>query len=127
MGFIISDLGDSNRTLAVNFWNWRPTVEIIRSAALIDEERLQQLHEQCSFVRVDLTEARAIAKVLRETVLPSISPGSRLLLDGSVTPAPDDFVFHREDHELHENYSATQAWLTEFTEFCEVCSGFNVG
>ena len=124
MGFSLTDLADSERIVFVNFWNWRPTVEIIRAAGLLDTNRLEGLHQQISATRVSTDEARAIARHLRETVLPSLPSDARVLLDGSSTTDPDDGTFYRDPSEADRNYSATRSWLETFAVFCESCSGF---
>ena len=124
MGFDITDLADSKRIVFVNFWNWRPTVELIRAAGLLDAQRLEGLHQQCSATRISTDEARAIARHLRDVVLPNLPAESRVLLDGTSTTEPDDLAFHRDPSESDRNYSATRSWLETFTTFCESCSGF---
>jgi len=125
MSFHLTDLGNEER-IFVNFWNWHPTVEILRRAGLLDEERLEELHVQISRARVTKDEARAIARHLRENVLPSLPETARVLLDGSVTTAPDDGTFHKLPEDSHKNYSATRRWLETFASFCETCDGFEV-
>ena len=78
MGFDITDLADSKRIVFVNFWNWHPTVELIRAADLLDPQRLDGLHQQCSATRISTDEARAIARYLREVVLPKLVSESRV-------------------------------------------------
>ena len=124
MGFDITDLADSRRIVFVNFWNWRPTVELIRAAGLLDAPRLEGLQQQCSATRISTNEARAIARHLRDTVLPMLASESRVLLDGTSTAAPDGLTFHRAPSESHRNYSTTHSWLETFATFCESCSGF---
>jgi hypothetical protein len=124
MGFDITDLANPERTVSVNFWNWRPTVEIIREAGLLDVQRLDGLHQQFSGTRITTDEARAIASHLRAIVLPSLTSGARVLIDGTSTTEPDDGTFHRDPSEVDRNYSASRSWLEMFATFCESCSGF---
>ena len=126
MGFDITDLADSRRIVFVNFWNWRPTVELIRAAGLLDAPRLEGLQQQCSATHISTNEARAIARHLREAVLPTLAPESRVLLDGTSTAESDDFAFHNDPGESDRNYSATRSWLETFATFCESCSGFEL-
>src|SRR3954466_11537677 len=109
MGFDITDLGNTERIVFVNFWNWHPTVELIRTAKLLDAGRLDGLHQQCCATCVSREEARAIARHLRETVLPSVPSDARVLLDGTVTSAPDDGTFYRDPSDADRNYSATRS------------------
>ena len=124
MGFAITDLSDPEQIIFVNFWNWHPTVEIIRRTGLIDAQRLEGLHQQISATCVTTDEARAIARHLRDIVLPALSPQARVLLDGSSTTEPDDGTLHRDPSELDRNYGASHTWLETFATFCESCSGF---
>src|SRR4029453_1378893 len=114
MGFDITDLADPKRIVFVNFWNWRPTVELIRAAGLLDAQRLEGLHQQCSATRISTDEARAIARHLRDTVLPTLASESRVLLDGTSTTEPDDLTFHRDPTDSHRNYNAPRSWLEDF-------------
>ena len=111
MGFDLIDIGDAGRILVVNFWNWRPTVEILSHAALLDEERLAVLRKHFSATRIAKEEARGIARYLRENILPTLA-------------IPDKEEYQRSPEEFHKNYSSTRAWLEAFAEFCEACEGF---
>jgi hypothetical protein len=126
MGFNLTDVGNDRRIIFVNFWNWRPTVEVLRQAGLLDEERLAELGMQFSRTRVTKDEARAIAHHLREKVLPSLPQAARILLDGSVTTEPDDGTFYKSPQDFHRNYGAIRSWLEEFASFCETCDGFEL-
>ena len=126
MGFDLKDIGDEERIIFVNFWNWRPTVEVLSRAGLLDEKRLAELHEQCSPTRVTKDEARAIAHYLREKVLPSLPQTGRILLDGSITTTPDDGTFYKSPEDSHKNYGAMHSWLEKFASFCETCDGFEL-
>jgi hypothetical protein len=125
MGFIITDLADDKRVLFVNFWNWRPTVELIRSMEVVDSARLELMHLQCVGTTVSEDEARKIAQSLRAGVLTNLHGGERVELDLSVTSEPDDGVFHH-GADFDRNYSASLDWLTRFAQFCLECRGFSV-
>ena len=58
MGFIITDLADKTKTLPVNFWNWHPTVELVRSIGAVDAERIEFMHQQCVGATVTEAEVR---------------------------------------------------------------------
>jgi len=126
MGFALTDIGNRERITFVNFWNWRPTVEVLRQAELLDEERLVGLHEQFSCTQVTKDEARAIAHYLREKVLPSLPQAGRILFDGSITLAPDDGTFYKSPEDFHKNYGAVRSWLETSASFCETCDGFEL-
>ncbi len=67
-----------------------------------------------------------VADAIEAQVLPGLAAGARVLLDGSATPAPDDFVMHTEPESVWRNYSASREALVEFVQFCRSCSGFTV-
>ncbi|SEG67405.1 hypothetical protein SAMN05444920_103869 [Nonomuraea solani] len=102
------------RSLHVNAWNWRPTLELLESSGVVDAETAELLGYNIS---VDLSgeDAQRIATFL-EGHLAAIPADGRVLLDGSVTTEPDTFAFHRDD--LARNYSATAEWLARFRDFC---------
>jgi hypothetical protein len=126
MTFNLTDIGNDKRIIFVNFWNWRPTVEVLSRAGLSDEKRLAELSMQFSRARVTKDDARAIAHHLREKVLPNLPQAARILLDGSVTTAPDDGTFYKSPEDFHRNYGAIRSWLEEFASFCETCDGFEL-
>lgn len=126
MGYDLTDRADEDRILFVNAWNWRPTVEIVRRAGLLDAPRLEGLVQQCSATLVLADEARAIARHLREAVLPSLSTDARIRLDGRVTDEPDDGTLYRRPDEFDRNYGATRTWLESFAAFCEASDGFEL-
>ncbi len=111
MGFDLVDIANPDRVLVVNFWNWRPTVEILRQAALLDPERLSVLHDHYGETHISQKEARNIAKYLKSNILPALAN-------------PDCGEFQRSPQEFHKNYSSTRSWLEAFVEFCEKCGGF---
>lgn len=106
------------RTLGVNAWNWRPALELLESAGVLDAETAELLGYNI-LVELGGEDARRIAAFL-DSYLSTAPAGGRILLDGSVTTEPDTFEFHRDD--LARNYSATVEWLTRFREFCHAAT-----
>ncbi len=125
MGVTVTDLADAGRSERVNWWNWRPTVELLRASTLFDDEQLIMFDLGVGEATAD--QARAFAHHLGAEVLPNVRPGGRVLLDGSATDVPDDGVFHRGPAERAKNYGATEEWLLRFAAFCRGCGGFGVG
>jgi hypothetical protein len=125
MGVSLDDLGHARHSLDCNGWNWRPTIEILRSTGLFDQDRLDHMGYNAG-AEVSQEEARAIADFLDRNVLPSLSEGERILLDGSVTGAPDDGTFYRDPAEAFKNYAVEAEWLRKFSAFCRECFGFRV-
>jgi hypothetical protein len=110
---------------SVHFWNWHHTVELVRAIGVVDSERIELMHQQCTGVIITEGEARQIARGLREGVLVRLQAGERVRLDRSTTAEPDDGVMHR-GLDADKNYSATYEWLTQFAQFCSECRGFRV-
>ncbi|MGZ3439271.1 MAG: hypothetical protein ACXVDD_07135 [Polyangia bacterium] len=125
MGVTLFDQKTNEVVFDVNFWHWRAIVEAIGSLRVLPKQRVDQLHEL--FVG-DLTEseARTVAVALKERLLPDLGDGERILLDGTRTTRPDDFVFYREPAEQHKNYSTNREVLQKFIECCSSCGGFRV-
>lgn len=123
MGFVLSDLGKQLNNLDVNGWNWRPTIEIIRLANILDEQQLDWMGYNAG-CEIDQEQAFRIGQFLQGKILPNLRVGDRVEYDLSITSVPDDGVFHRD--QLHKNYSANYEWLVNFTTFCLNCKGFAV-
>lgn len=125
MSVILVDLGNEEHDEQVNWWNWRPTIELIRSFAVIDDERLEMMGCNGSGVQVSEAEARSIGIRMEREILPNLKSKDRILLDLSVTAEPKDFRLHK-DEDWVKNYSATHDWLARFAGFCKTCCGFKV-
>ncbi len=125
MGFTIIDLADKQKGLSVNFWNWHPTVELVRTIGVVDTERIELMHQQCAGAVITEHEARQIARGLQDGVLARLQAGERVRLDLSTTAESDDGTLHRVP-DADKNYSATCEWLTQFAQFCMECRGFRV-
>lgn len=124
MGVDVHDLRDRTRFLHANWWQWRPTVELIRSLGLFDADRLDALSGGVGEFSRD--EAHQIAELFDRTVLPRVGPGERVLLDGSVTSSSDDGTFYRDPDEQHRNYSVDGDWLLQFVEFSRGSAGLYI-
>lgn len=124
MGVDIDDLRNRSRSIHANWWQWRPTVELIRSLGLFDGQRLDHMSE--GFGEFTEAEAQQIADALERRVLPELRPGERVVLGGAVTAEPDDGTFHRAPAEQHRNYSADYDWLVRFVTFCKDSGGLYV-
>jgi hypothetical protein len=107
----------------VNWWNWRPTVELLRRDGVITAEHAERMHVGMGAMCVPANLAMRIADAI-EVVLPTLSePDERVLLDGAVT-AEEPF-----DPNLPGDsdwYGARRAWLQTFLHFCRASGGFTV-
>jgi hypothetical protein len=121
--FILVPLeGNPNDDLQVNGWNWRPTLELLRRARLLDEETLERAAAQGAGGRVTGEQALRIAEFL-DRYLAGLTPGHRVRCDGTVTSAPQRYELDQETREL---YTATYEWLSQFRDFCRARGGFTV-
>jgi hypothetical protein len=123
MGFWLLDLEDDALSLDVNAWNWRPTVELLRSFDLLAEDEIECMEFTGGGGKASREEARAIGERIM-ALIETLEGGHRVMLDGQVETTLDDGTFHRDD--LAMNYSASKEWLERFADFCAKCKGFRV-
>ena len=114
----------------VNAWNWRPTLELLRSEGLIDSETYEQMGAHSCGGGVNDALAYRIADFL-EHRLAKMQPGERMRADLSLTDEPKSALVispetRVEDINANEVYSATYEWLMTFQEFCRRSGGFEV-
>ena len=126
MSFTLMDLGSEKHEFRANIWNWKPTLEIIKSFDLIDEGKLRQMSYNATGARFSDEEAHTIGAKIRDEILPKLEPNKRIFSDLSVTDAPDDKTLYKDEDEQWKNYSATYDSLKEFSEFCLKSKGFQV-
>lgn len=126
MSFTLQDLGEENYEFTANVWNWKATLEVIKSFDIISDGAVRQMNYNATGVKVDIEDAHAIGEKIREEILPKLAPNKRIFADLTITDAPDDMQLHRDDDEQWKNYSATYESLKEFSEFCLKSKGFQV-
>jgi len=126
MSFTLIDLGSEQYEFSANVWQWKATLEIIRSLDLLDEGAMRQMNYNATGVKVSLTDAHAIGTRIRQEFLPNLAPNKRIYADLSVTDEPDDMTLYRDGDEQWRNYSVHHDWLKDFAEFCLKSKGFQV-
>ena len=126
MSFTLLDLGAENFEFTANVWNWKAALEIIKDLDIISENHVRQLGYNAMGVKMDVEEAHLIGQKIRDEILPKVGPGKRIYADGSITDAPDDVTFYKDEDEQWKNYSVTHDWLKDFSEFCLRSKGFQV-
>lgn len=126
MGISLRDVDNPELRFDVNFWHWHAIVEEIKRLCTLPEAVVDGLHEPFCGNGLSKDQARAVAQEIRSRVLPHVSAGVRILLDGTRTTEPDDGVFHARPEELDQNYSTTPEVLAQFGAYCEVTNGFTV-
>jgi len=126
MSFTLLDLGAEGYEFTANVWNWKAALEIIKDLDIISEGHVRQLGYNAMGVKMVLEEAHLIGAKIRDEILPKVGPGKRIYSDGTVTDAPDDGTFYKDDDEQWKNYSVTYDWLKDFSDFCLRSKGFQV-
>lgn len=126
MSFTLHDLGAENYEFNANVWNWKATLEVIKSLDIISEGTVRQMGYNATGVKVDVDDAHAIGEKIRDLILPKLAPDKRIFADLTITDAPDDMQLHRDDDDQWKNYSATYESLKEFSEFCLKSKGFQI-
>lgn len=126
MSFTLIDLSSEKYEFRANVWNWKPTLEIIKSFDLIDEGKLRQMNYTATGAQFSLEEAQSIGEKIRDEILPKLEPNKRIFADLSITDTPDDGTLHKDGDEQWKNYSTNHDWLEEFAEFCLKSKGFQV-
>lgn len=126
MSFTLMDLGSEAFEFRANVWNWKPTVEIIKSFDIIDEGKLRQMNYNATGAKFSIEEAHTIGEKIRDEILPKLEPNKRIFADLSITDKPDDGTLYKDDDEQWKNYSTSHDWLKDFVEFCLKSKGFQV-
>ena len=126
MSFTLLDLGSENFEFSANVWNWKATLEIIKSLDIMSEGKIRQMGYNATGTKVDVDDARAIGEAIRDKILPKIPNDGRMFADLRITDEPDDMTLHRDDDDQWKNFSVTREWLSEFSEFCIRSKGFQI-
>ncbi len=126
MSFTLMDLGSEAFEFRSNVWNWKPTLEIIKSFDIIDEGKLRQMSYNATGARFSIEEAHRIGERIQTEILPKLEPNKRIFADLSITDTPDDGTLHKDGDEQWKNYSTNYNLLKDFSEFCLKSKGFQV-
>lgn len=124
MGITLLDEKEDAPSFSLNFWHWRAIVEAARRLQVLPAEKIDSLHQPFCGNGLTKDEAQRVADAIEQTLLPVLTSGQRVLLNGETTVGPDDLVFHESDP--GRNYSTNREVLARFAEFCRSCSGFTV-
>jgi hypothetical protein len=116
--------------IQINAWNWRPTLELLRSANVIGEEDFERLGAHGCGGQADADLASRMAEVV-ERKLVEMQPGERIVYDLTVTAKPKKKVVFSPDSkpdqiDTMDLYSASYDWLVRFRDFCKSSGGFEV-
>jgi hypothetical protein len=120
------DLGAEGFEFRANVWNWKPTLEIIKSFDILSEGTIRQMNYNATGVKLEKDDAHLVGKKIQEELLPKLEPNKRIFADLSITDAPDDGTLYKDEDEQWKNYSVNYEWLKDFSEFCLKSKGFQV-
>lgn len=128
MAFIL--IPKNGEDIKINAWNWRPTLELLHKASLIDVDLYEGMGTSGRRTIVDAGTAVRIAGFLDER-LRSMQAGDRIRADLTVTSdAKKPLVFTPEmkadQIDCVDAYSATYEWLVQFSDFARTSGGFEV-
>ncbi|HEX9961260.1 MAG TPA: hypothetical protein VGB00_10030 [Pyrinomonadaceae bacterium] len=126
MSFTLMDLGSENFEFRANVWNWKPTLEIIKSFDIMSDGKLRQMEYNATGVSISKEEAHEIGEKIRDRILPKLEPNKRIFMDLSITDKPDDGTLYKDEDEQWKNYSTSYEWLKDFSDFCLNSKGFQV-
>jgi hypothetical protein len=126
MSFTLMDTGAENYEFRANVWNWKPTLEIIKSFDILSDGKLRQMEYNATGVKLTMEEAHEIGEKIRDKILPRLEPNKRIFSDLSITDEPDDGTLFKDEDEQWKNYSVSHDWLKEFVDFCLKSKGFQV-
>jgi hypothetical protein len=126
MSFTLLDMGSEKYEFRASIWNWKPTLEIIKSFNILSDGKLRQMEYNATGVKIEKEEAHEIGERIRNEILPKLSPNKRMFADMSITDQPDDGTFYRDEDDQWKNYSVSHDWLQDFAEFCLKSKGFQV-
>src|SRR5690348_4835143 len=105
MTVILINLADENHDLQVNWWTWRPTLALIQTFQIIDDERIEMMGCNGTGVQISESEACAIGDAIQSQVIAKLQPEERVLLDLSTTTQPKDYTFYNGEVKSHSRVS----------------------
>ena len=126
MSFTLIDMGAENFELQANVWQWKAALEVIKSLDVIGDGAVRQMTYAGTGVKISIDDAHLLGELIRDNILPRLTPNKRIFADLTITDAPDDGTLHRDGDEQWKNYSVSHEWLADFAEFCLRSKGFQV-
>jgi hypothetical protein len=122
---ILVDLANEQNDRQCNWYNWRPTLELIRRTGRISDEQLERMGSNGGGATVSADDAVAIARFIEIEIIPNLKADEMIHRDGRISqqPASPRLITETPSDEL---YAARKKWLESFVEFCKSCKGFDV-
>jgi hypothetical protein len=85
---ILVDLPNEQNDRQCNWWNWRPTLELIRRAGCVSDEQLERMGANGCGGKVSAVDALAIARFIESEVIPQLKGDEMIHRDGRVSKRP---------------------------------------
>ena len=126
MSYTLMDMGSENFEFRSNVWNWKATLEVIKSLNVVSEGLVREMSSNGTGVKVSSEESQLIGEKIRKDILPQLEPNKRIYLNLSISDKPDDGVIYKDKEDEWRNYSADYYYLEEFSDFCTKSKGFQV-
>ena len=126
MSYTLMDMGSENFEFRSNVWNWKATLEVIKSLDVVSEGLVREMSSNGTGVKVSSEESQLIGENIRKDILPQLEPNKRIYLNLSISDKPDDGVIYKDKEDEWRNYSADFYYLEEFSDFCTKSKGFQV-
>ena len=108
--------------LQINWWNWRPTLELLRAHAILDDVKIEMMGWHGSGVQVSEDEALRIASFL-DSYLKQLGPDDRVRLDLSITDEAYPTEIVPDDPNFWKHYGAKTSLLEQLHQFCPRVAG----
>ena len=128
MSFIL--VPKNGEEIKINAWNWRPSLELLRDAGIIDDDLFERMGTHGRKAEVDAATAARIADFI-EARLRTMKPEQRVLADLTVTDKPKRRLIITPGTKIDQIdavdvYSASYEWLVTFRDFSKTSGGFEV-
>ena len=111
--------------IQINWWNWRPTLELLRANGILDDVKIEMMGANGTGVQVSEDEALRIASFL-ESYLKQLGPNDRVRLDLSITDVEYPTEIVASDPTFWMHYGASTRLLEQLHQFCRASRGFKV-
>lgn len=126
MSYTLMDMGSENFEFRSNVWNWKATLEVIKSLDVLSEGLVREMSSNGTGAKVSSDESQLIGEKIRKDILPQLEPNKRIYSNLSISDKPDDGVIYKDKEDEWRNYSADYYYLEEFSDFCIKTKGFQV-
>ncbi|MBZ5492143.1 MAG: hypothetical protein LAO76_14525 [Acidobacteriia bacterium] len=128
MSFIL--IAKNGEEIKINAWNWRPALELLRDAEIIDNDLFERMGTYGCKAEVDADTASRIGDYIGTRAL-AMKPEQGVLADLTVTDRPKKTLIITPDTKIDQIdaidvYSASYEWLVTFCDFSRTSGGFEM-